>query len=302
MAHPASDPEVRRSGLGASDMGTVLGLNPWKSAFELWLDKLGKLPPWSGNDATWFGNELEDIIAKRWTTDPKSPGFGMKVKRKLTTARHPVYEWAFCHIDRRVIGERSCLEIKTTVVVDDWGEPGTDEIPPHILVQCHHQLWVENLEVCYVAVTFLHRRKIVYYRVERSAQWDEILCSRGSQFWEYVRTEVEPPVDFADPGIFKAIKQAYGVGQSVIDFPAEAQQLHQLAETMSDRAKHYSSAAEELKAELLYMMRDAWLGRLPDGTYYRRQESDRKGFTVEPTTVKNFRHLKKPPKGFEEDG
>lgn len=52
--------KVRNTGLGGSDCGSILGLNPYKSALTLWSEKTGMMQPedlsktkGSGGAATW---------------------------------------------------------------------------------------------------------------------------------------------------------------------------------------------------------------------------------------------------------
>ena len=35
--------EARRKGIGGSDVATILGLNKWKSPYQLWLEKTGQI-------------------------------------------------------------------------------------------------------------------------------------------------------------------------------------------------------------------------------------------------------------------
>lgn len=293
--HPATDPDVRKTGLGGSDMPTILGLNPYKSAFALWLEKLGRGPEFHGNEATWFGNQMEDIIAQRWADD-----HNQKIQRKNITARHRDHDWAMAHIDRKIVGVKECLEVKTTIITDDWGEQGTDQVPSHILPQCHHQLWVEDYERCHVTVAFLHQRKIANYVVERSAQWDSILEIVGSEFWNRVKTEQEPEIDFSKKYALAELKNAYNIDdQLIIDLEDRALELHETEQKLRSWAKTYSDAADTAKAELLHMTGSAWLARLPDGTFYKRQKTKRAAFSVEATEYISFRHIKKAPKGVE---
>ena len=52
----------RRKRLGATDVSAILGLNPYKTAYEVWLDKRNMLEPWNGNAATSLGLMLEPAI------------------------------------------------------------------------------------------------------------------------------------------------------------------------------------------------------------------------------------------------
>ena len=57
----------RRKGIGGSDASVILGLNKWRTAFELWLDKTGQVPiSESASEAAYFGSILEDIVAKEF--------------------------------------------------------------------------------------------------------------------------------------------------------------------------------------------------------------------------------------------
>ena len=48
--------QVRRSGIGGSDAAAALGLSPWKSALELWQEKVsGQRQPTQENEAMIWG-------------------------------------------------------------------------------------------------------------------------------------------------------------------------------------------------------------------------------------------------------
>ncbi|MBK0348939.1 YqaJ viral recombinase family protein [Aerococcaceae bacterium zg-ZJ1578] len=57
---------IRSKGIGGSDVGTLLGLNPFKSKYQLWLEKTGQLEASdiSSNVAVQIGNELENLVAR----------------------------------------------------------------------------------------------------------------------------------------------------------------------------------------------------------------------------------------------
>ena len=60
--------ELRNSGIGGSDAATVLGLNKWKSPFQLWLEKTGQTEPddLSQNEYVYWGTVLEQVVADRF--------------------------------------------------------------------------------------------------------------------------------------------------------------------------------------------------------------------------------------------
>ena len=60
---------VRKQGIGSSDAGAAVGLNPYKSQLELWLEKTGrdtmlpKADPHDEESPMYWGNVLEPIVA-----------------------------------------------------------------------------------------------------------------------------------------------------------------------------------------------------------------------------------------------
>ena len=60
---------VRKQGIGSSDAGAAVGLNPYKSQLELWLEKTGrdatlpKIDPQDEESPAYWGNVLEPIVA-----------------------------------------------------------------------------------------------------------------------------------------------------------------------------------------------------------------------------------------------
>lgn len=64
----------RLNGIGASEVGTLLGLNPYKSKIELFYQKLGVIPLMTEENVVMFyGNRLEDFVASMWEYYENTP-------------------------------------------------------------------------------------------------------------------------------------------------------------------------------------------------------------------------------------
>lgn len=131
--------EDRRTYIGATDAGAILGVNPYVSPHDVWLDKKG-LRADETNIPMRLGTYMEPFIAQEWQRKT-----GIKVLRSRTY-RHSKHEWAGCNPDREVVidGVRGLLECKS---VGHWasknfGSDGSDQIPEHYLMQCLWQLLV----------------------------------------------------------------------------------------------------------------------------------------------------------------
>ena len=53
--------EERRKGIGGSDAAAVAGLNPWRSAAAVYLDKVGEVEPENKKGRQTCGNTLSGI-------------------------------------------------------------------------------------------------------------------------------------------------------------------------------------------------------------------------------------------------
>ena len=60
----------RRSGIGGSDAAAVMGLNPWKSPLDVYLDKTGQLMESPDNPALYWGRVLEEVVAREYSLEP----------------------------------------------------------------------------------------------------------------------------------------------------------------------------------------------------------------------------------------
>lgn len=56
--------KLRSTGIGSSDVGTILGVNPFDTPYKLWLRKRGELPPIEENLAMRLGHILEPAVAQ----------------------------------------------------------------------------------------------------------------------------------------------------------------------------------------------------------------------------------------------
>jgi putative phage-type endonuclease len=54
----------RGSGIGSSEIATIVGLNPWQTRYQLWLQKTGQTPPTVQNFAMKAGHYLEDAVSR----------------------------------------------------------------------------------------------------------------------------------------------------------------------------------------------------------------------------------------------
>ena len=168
---------VRMKGIGSSDAAAAVGLNPYKSQLELWMEKTGQdanLPKPDPNDETspmYWGTLLEPIVAAHY-----SKRTGNKVRRINAVLQHPRHAWMLANVDREVIGasEVQILECKTAGM--NGARLWKDGVPEYVQLQVQHQLAVTGKRAADVAV-LICGNELNVYRIERDDELIERLTS-----------------------------------------------------------------------------------------------------------------------------
>ena len=188
---------VRKRGIGSSDAAAAVGLNPYKSQLELWLEKTGrdaglpKTDPQDEESPAYWGNVLEPIVA--WHYSKRT---GNKVRRINAVLQHPDPElpWMLANIDREVIGTEDVqiLECKTAGI--NGARLWKEGVPEYVVLQVMHQLAVTGKQAADVAV-LLGGQTLEIHRIERDEQMIARLIELERQFWQHVETDTPPPAD-----------------------------------------------------------------------------------------------------------
>ena len=192
---------AREKGIGASDVGAILGLSPFETAFSLWLKKTRQVEPEPENEAMLMGHMLEDVVAKRWEMET-----GEKVIKASAADIiyvHPEYDFMRATPDRVVRGRKKLLECKTTVTNID-----ADDLPSHWVAQVIYQQYVTGIHDADLA-WLVSGRYFGYAHIPYDEEFAEFMAEKVKQYWnECVVGGKEPEAitvsDFAlkgsDPG------------------------------------------------------------------------------------------------------
>ena len=186
---------VRRQGIGSSDAAAAVGLNPYKSQLQLWMEKTGRDGAWPGVGAQvdrsprYWAPLLEPIVAA-----PSTRRSGHRVRRVNAVLQHPEHPWMLANIDREVVGasDVQILECKTAGI--HGARLWRDGVPEYVQLQVMHQLAVTGKQAADVAV-LLGGQELQVFRIERDDTLIAQLVALEQQFWGYVERDQEPPAD-----------------------------------------------------------------------------------------------------------
>ena len=179
--------ELRRQGIGGSDAGAILGMNPWKSPLSVYYDKIEESEDYD-NERMRQGRDLEQYVADRFTEIT-----GKKVRRVNRMLKHPDYPWMQANVDRMVVGEDAGLECKTTNAYNKT-DYESGHVPPQYYWQCMHYMAVTGCSKWYLAVIILGVDFPEPILIERNEDHIRLLIERESEFWHEHVLKKEPPL------------------------------------------------------------------------------------------------------------
>lgn len=194
----------RRTSLGGSDIGAILGLSKFKSAVDVWLEKTGRAKDnFESTLPQRFGIFGEQFVAEEYTEKT-----GLKVVRYNKKLVHSEYPFITGNVDRLVIPagqniahhmgnirtdrgmEAKCV---SAYAGGEWGDDESDDVPPYYFAQCG---WYRILTGCHywdlAALIGNHRFEV--YETRRDQELEGLLLARAVEFWHnHVLADMPPP-------------------------------------------------------------------------------------------------------------
>lgn len=182
--------ELRRSGIGGSEVGTILGLNRWESPYTLWAKKTGRIDESVGaSEAMEWGNRLEPVILDKF--EESHPD--LTLHREVGTWSHPEREWQRANPDgifETADGEFGIVEVKTSQFEDDW----TAGVPRYYETQVQWYLQTFGFASAYVVALF-HGNRYREYEVTAEGFTQEVNLEAVEQFRKFLVEDIAPDFD-----------------------------------------------------------------------------------------------------------
>ena len=253
----------RRSGIGGSDVAAILGVSPWATPVNVWLEKTGRAGPKEENEAMRIGTELEDFVARRYSQET-----GREVRRYNKMVHKGCLLGNF---DRLVVPEGEKVashrdEVRTDTLLEcktasrEWD----GEVPVYYQTQVQHYMGLEpGLVHADVAVLFLTRKHFEVFRVERDDEVIAAMQERLAAWWdEYVvGDKMPPPANEAD---CKLLWARSNPGKKVEASDETAAKVAEYARVKAAE-KAAKEAAAALMGDICAAMGDAEVLVGPDG-------------------------------------
>ena len=201
--------DLRRTGIGASEIAAVLGESRWKSPLAVYAEKIGESSEQSDNEAMFWGIRLErpivEVFGERTGRPVESSG------QLLRSSEHP---WAIATLDARVYPREDRwwpLEAKTSSAfkAEEWAEGP----PREYYLQVQHQMLVTGTPRASIAC-LLGGQRLVWCDVERDEIEIRRIVHAGRAFWDRLEGRAAPSPDGSESSR-AAVLDLYPSGRKV---------------------------------------------------------------------------------------
>ena len=198
--------EKRKLGLGASDAGTIIGVNKWKTNVDLWKEKVGirEAEDISHKPYVQYGHDAEPHLRALFALDHPELKVTYESPYKMIFSDELPFIFATPdgELEELSTGRRGGLEVKTTEIMNpqQWKE-WDGRIPQQYYAQVCHQMLSTGWEFVYLIVQIKWytkegelRKMIKEYHIERSEVLDDIEYLKNGEikFWRHVQTNTQP--------------------------------------------------------------------------------------------------------------
>jgi putative phage-type endonuclease len=181
--------EYRRGGIGSSDAPAIMGVSPWRTPFDIWVEKVHGYGQQDENWAMKMGKEKEDI-GRCW--------FEKYMDVDLFPDDYVVHKevpWIRASLDGIDLDRKILVEIK-------WPDQETHElakkkiVPPIYYPQCQHQMLAEGLDTMFYLSCHKDDRAVV--EVLRDYEYISSMYATLKLFWDLVVRKVPPALTDRD--------------------------------------------------------------------------------------------------------
>lgn len=255
----------RPFGIGGSDIAAVLGLSPYKSAVELWSELVsGEAGQERDQLHLRFGQFAESFVASEYERSS-----GLYTSPYSQTIYHPHHGFMYGHVDRfvteakgmpavvgGVIKADRILECKTVNYFqrNNWGEEGTDQVPPAYLLQCAWYMAITGCSCVDLAALF-GNTELKVFSIKRDSQLEALVLLHAQRFWiDHVLAQVPPePMSVNDAAILFPKEFAGSCKEASPPMLNRVEQYRALCE----KSERLSKECDRIRAEILTYMAGA---------------------------------------------
>jgi putative phage-type endonuclease len=256
MSLTAEQQAIRSTGIGSSEIGILAGLSRWGSPIDIYERKLG-LREEAPSHHLERGTYLEPAII-RWY----EARTGNKT-RPSGTLKHATLARVLATPDAIILGkegliEQAVLEVKAPNhrTWNEWGDPGTDQVPPAYLSQATWEMACAGVNAADVAAII--DGDLAIYHVAYDADLFGELAEIAHRFWvDHIETRTPPSPDGSDSYAESLGRRFPSVRRDALIATPDLEATALAYREAKAKLEQAEKDAEKLKQELQLRMGDA---------------------------------------------
>ena len=248
----------RRRGIGGSDVASILGISPFRTARDLYYDKRNIVSV-NDNEENWvamsMGHLLEDLVGKIFQ---HKTGFEIYQIKKMFY--HPKYPFMLADIDYFVTlpdGSTALLELKTTNynARGKWWLDKQEIVPAYYEAQGRHYMAVMDIDrIFYCCLYGNNLNEVIIRELKRDFAYEEEMIFLEQEFWQnHVQAQVPPPYTEEGELVIKSVRSHAGhadVSASVIEFDKNMKSKLFRFQELQEQKKTYEAPVKKVKSEM----------------------------------------------------
>jgi len=197
----------RQTYIGSSDTAAILGISPWKTPLDVYLDKVQPRVEITDPDKLRVLNRGKRM--EPYVIDLLAEETGLEIVCRNERYIDTEYNFLAAEIDAEAASGEN-IEIKTVspFKAKEWGEQQSDEIPVHYAAQAMHALMITGRKICIFGV-LIGADDFRIYRIERDDVTIAAIRAKEIAFWKRVQDR-DPP----DPSTVSDVFRLFGTHDS----------------------------------------------------------------------------------------
>jgi putative phage-type endonuclease len=181
----------KKQGIGGSEISALLDVNPYKTPYQLWLDKTGRSPPLPDNKYLRAGKLMEPVIVEFFQQETNYEILKNSEENHLYL--HPEHSFILGTPDRiyrDLEGKEGILECKNTRF-----PISLDNFPKSWLCQLQYYMGLTKIEQGEIA--FLSQGvDFTHIKFEFVPEFYNYMIEKAVDFWEkHIQTDIPPPLE-----------------------------------------------------------------------------------------------------------
>lgn len=186
----------RKQRIGASEVSTICGVNPYKTPYTLWLEKTGRKDPDPINSFMEYGTKTEPLVRSM-------------IEDQENISLSPAVYVSHCD---RFLASLDAVDDKETVIYEikcpkdetalKWMQ--ANKVPEMYIYQIQFQMFISEIDKAYFVA--LHNDGLWIKEIKRDAKLINNILYKVEEFWGYIKSDTHPELGANESMVIESVE------------------------------------------------------------------------------------------------